>query len=134
MEENEKRNKGGRPKVDEPYSSPIRVRYTEKEKGQLEKLCKKHTTDLSKYIRTISLHGLKYYDQNLTIDKIIGLRSEVHKIGVNVNQIASKLNAYIKVHNSLPEHGFTKKDKETIQQLEEMLKTLQTLFAGNIKI
>jgi len=102
-------------KVEEQRTKPKKVYYNSTEWNEVEKLSKLTGDKLGIYIRKASL---------LPAEKLIeasafylGVRSEIRKVGVNVNQIARVLNASKDVN-----------DPDLKKDLEEVKTTLYNIL------
>lgn len=95
MEADEERiQKMARPKTDEPKDHIIAVRFTETEYQLFSEEAERQKISISEYIRHQTLHGKIdiHYDITTNSTEIEKIRDELHRIGINLNQISRSLN------------------------------------------
>lgn len=83
-----------RPKTDEPMDHIVAVRFTETEYQLFAEEAERQKISVSEYIRRQTLYGKieVYYDIATSSEEIKKIREELHKIGINLNQISRFFN------------------------------------------
>jgi len=91
----------------------IKVRLTPAERKQLEELIEEHgVKNLSEFIRSVLLTG----SYKVTSKDYSDLLYEVHKVGININQLAKKAN----INKEL--------DREILEELAKIREQLDILI------
>lgn len=80
-------------------TSGLRIRLTQKERGKLDQLLAQsaHDQTLSELVRTILFkRSITVNSRNASLDEVkeelIGIRSELRRIGININQVVHYFN------------------------------------------
>ena len=83
-----------RPKTDEPMDRIVAVRFTETEYQLFAEEAERQQISVSEYIRRQTLYGKieVYYDIATSSEEIKKIREELHRIGINLNQISRFFN------------------------------------------
>lgn len=83
-----------RPKTEEPKDHIVAVRFTETEYQIFSEEAERQGISASEYIRHQTLHGKidVHYDIETSNEDIEKIREELHKIGINLNQISRFFN------------------------------------------
>ena len=84
-----------RPKTDEPMDHIVAVRFTETEYQLFAEEAERQKISVSEYIRRQTLYGKieVYYDIATSSEEIKKIREELHRIGINLNQISRFFNS-----------------------------------------
>jgi hypothetical protein len=111
--------KGGAPKKSESEKKChfAGIHLTADEKNRLSSLVGKHRMKQSDLVRKLIFDGADKLVSNLQLAEAMKLRVELRKIGVNINQIAKKMNA---------EDSFIVSDKyrDQLRYLENIIKSI----------
>jgi len=87
------KKRGGRPKKDIKRNALVSVRFTKNEKQALKFIAKKENENPSEFLRNLGLIKIGIHVKKKPNQEVQNLRNELRRIGVNLNQIAKKLNA-----------------------------------------
>lgn len=98
-------------KLSRPIEIKVRVNALEKEKIK-DRMRTCGITNMTRYMRTMAINGCIIQPDHSSIKKA---NYELHKIGININQIAKKANQTGVVHT------------EDLKKIEEMLDTIWQL-------
>lgn len=101
----------------EPRTEIVKFRMTETEKIRLQNQAKRYHMNVSDYIRHIAARppDVTREEFEMSIQRTI---YEIHKIGVNINQIAKKYN----------ENGYTQPSESLNQNLGEVYQLMYSLI------
>jgi len=118
-------NKGGRPKGNK-REFIIVIRVSKQEKEIILKNANKFYKKTSSYGRLLMVEGIKKFEFINISEQILKLRNELRKSGININQIAKKINS---IENN---NWLTSKDKNNLKEInnkyEDVFKLLNELL------
>jgi len=102
----------------------VSFRLTEKDYRHFLEVVKTHRVKQAEFLRQLTLSGLDALENSLKLKLIKELIKEIHRIGINLNQLARWANTY---KNTAEAH-------KVLTKLDEIKKDLQTLLKQTQKL
>jgi hypothetical protein len=109
-----KRGGGQFKSIDDVLDARLIIRFRKKDLDNMDSVLKERGITRSDYGRAVLLRGIDRFIEDQFFQKLSQVKFEYRKIGVNINQLAKRINQSVL-------HGFSQSDIELLNSLDKRI-------------